>query len=308
MKRLVLIIIILFCFTSNVVWSSEESHSETIIYELVEPKYGSSKVPVELLIPSKPTRTPVPLIITQHGSTRDGGYLQKSIVQTDEYSKRLVKAANEWGFAIAVIDAFYNKGLNSSQKLKFPKARIYGRQVALALSENKKLDSKNFFYTGFSYGGSQANMMIEKKYFGKRLSWAGIVAAEPGCTVFIKPRAFSVPLLVLKGGESHYAPKPCITMIKLYQNAGAKVELIIFPKSNHFFSHNGYLTKGLAFNGCDENPILIFRGSGEFLDGTKVTKRSRKKCFTNNAGGGKSREDLDTAVKSAMKFFKRNLR
>ena len=78
-------------------------------------------------------------------------------------------------------------------------------------------------------------MMIEKKYFGKGLSWAGIVAAESACTVFIKPRAFSLPLLVLKGGQSHYTPMPCITMIKLYQNAGAKVELIIFPKSNHFF-------------------------------------------------------------------------
>ena len=86
--------------------------------------------------------------------------------------------------------------------------------------------------------------MIEEKNFGEGRSWAGIVAAEPACTIFIKPRAFSIPLLVLKGGKSHYTPKPCVTMIKLYQNAGAKVELIIFPKSNHFSATMVTLLKG----------------------------------------------------------------
>ena len=311
MKILFLVIIIQFCFTPNVVWSSDEPHSETIIYELLERKYGSSKVPVELIIPSKPKRTPVPLIITQHGSSRDGGFLRKSIVQTDEYSKRLVKAANERGFAIAVIDAFYNKGLKPSQKQKFPQAAVYGRQVAEKLSKNRKLDPNNFFYTGFSYGAHQALMMFKKLEFLDNLKWAGVVAAEPPCTTFIEPQNFPVPLLILKGGESHYTPIPCVTLTKLYKKVGADVELIIFEKSNHFFSHNGTIGKGIAFNGCDDNPVIISksRRGAVFLDGTKATRAIiNKKCFTKTSGSGKSREDLDRAVKSALNFIESNLR
>jgi dienelactone hydrolase len=288
-----------------------QSQGETIIYELEEKKYGKSKVPIEIIFPPNPIRTPIPLIITQHGSTRDAGNLSKSIVQTDEYSMRLVKVANETGFAIAVIDAFFNKGLESYQKLKFPNAAVYGRQVAAKLSENKKLDPNNFFYTGFSYGAHQALMMFKKLEFLDNLKWAGVVAAEPPCTTFVEPQKFPVPLLILKGGESHYTPIPCITLTKLYKKVGANVELIIFEKSNHFFSHNGTIGKGIAFNGCDANPVIINKsGKGAvFLDGTKATRAIiRKKCFTRTSGSGKSREDLDRAVKSALHFIKSNLR
>ena len=114
----------------SVVFITPQLQAETIIYELEEKKYGKSKVPIEIIMPSNPVRTPIPLIITQHGSSRDAGNLSQSIVQTDEYSMRLVKIANENGFAIAVIDAFFNKGLKAKQKQKFPNASAYGRQVA----------------------------------------------------------------------------------------------------------------------------------------------------------------------------------
>jgi dienelactone hydrolase len=293
------------------VFITPQLQAETIIYELEEKKYGKSKVPIEIIMPSNPVRTPIPLIITQHGSSRDAGNLSQSIVQTDEYSMRLVKIANENGFAIAVIDAFFNKGLKAKQKQKFPNASAYGRQVAGKLLKNKKLDPDNFFYTGFSYGAHQALMMFKKLKFSDNLKWAGIVAAEPPCTTFVEPQIFPVPLLILKGGESHYTPKPCITLTKLYKKSGANVELIIFEKSNHFFSHNGTIGKGIAFNGCDDNPVIINKsGKGAiFLDGTEATREIvRTKCFTRTSGIGKSREDLDRAIKSAFDFFKKNLR
>ena len=53
---------------------------------------------------------------------------------------------------------------------------------------------------------------VESNYdleFGDSKKWAGVVALEPPCNMFYKPRNFGTPLLVIKGGKSHYEPKPC---------------------------------------------------------------------------------------------------
>ncbi|MFL2797000.1 MAG: hypothetical protein ACJZ81_04690, partial [Paracoccaceae bacterium] len=46
---------------------SSKSFSETIELKLSEKKYGTSKVPVELIFPQNPIKKPIPLIILQHG-------------------------------------------------------------------------------------------------------------------------------------------------------------------------------------------------------------------------------------------------
>ena len=145
--------------------------------------------------------------------------------------------------------------------------------------------------------------------FGDERKWAGIVSLEPPCNIFHEPRNFIAPILVLKGGESHYEPKPCKTMIDLYASAGADASLKIFPKSNHFFSHNGKIVKGVAFNGCGNNPVVIgITNSLKFLDGSQANpKIVRKKCFTKTAGSGKSREDLKLAINASIEFFKSKL-
>ena len=70
-------------------------------------------------------------------------------------------------------------------------------------------------------------------------------------------------------------------MIDLYASAGADASLKIFPKSNHFFSHNGKIVKGVAFNGCGDNPVIIgINNSLKFLDGSQANpKIVRKKCL-----------------------------
>ena len=289
--------------------TSSQSFSETIKLELSEKKYGTSNVPIELIFPENPIKKPIPLIILQHGSTRDAGNISNGIVQTDVQMKKLSEAALNNGFAVAIIDAFYKKNVKSHQKTKFPQAQVYAKQVASYFSKNPKLDSNNFFYTGFSYGGHAALRLMKDLEFGDKRKWAGIVSLEPPCNIFHEQRNFGTPLLVLKGGESHYEPKPCKTMVDLYISAGADAYLKVFPKSNHFFSHNGKIVKGVAFNGCGDNPVIIgIRNSLQFLDGSMANpKIIRKKCFTKTGGSGKSREDLKLAINSSINFLKLKL-
>ena len=94
-------------------------------------------------------------------------------------------------------------------------------------------------------------------------------------------------------------------MTNLFKNAGSDSEMVIFPKSNHFFSHNGKFVKGKAVNGCADNPVVIKEGGGAvFLDGSEVTREIfAKNCRTQRTGSGKTREDLDKVVKLSVGFF-----
>ena len=298
-----------FIYIVILIISPSLSFSETIKLKLSESKYGPSNVPVELMFPEKPIKNPIPLIILQHGSVRDAGHVSDGIVKTDVQMKNLAQSSLKNGFAVAIIDAFYKKNIKASQKTKFPEAQVYAKQVASHLSKNAELDSNNFFYTGFSYGGHAALKLMNDLEFGDERKWAGIVSLEPPCNIFHEPRNFITPILVLKGGESHYEPKPCKTMIDLYASASADASLKIFPKSNHFFSHNGKIVKGVAFNGCGNNPVVIgITNSLKFLDGSQANpKIVRKKCFTKTAGSGKSREDLKLAINASIEFFKSKL-
>jgi dienelactone hydrolase len=296
---LMVVFTILFCGGIELVWA------DTIILNLEERKHGKSLVPVKILFPSKPIKKPIPLIILQHGSTRDAGRVFNSIVETDEHQKQLANAALDSGFAVALIDAFYKKQLKSNQKTLFPVAQEYARQIAGHFVLDNRLDPTNFFYHGFSYGGNSALLLMGDLKINNNYRWAGIVAAEPPCNVFHEARKFISPLLTIKGGESHYEPLPCETMTRMYKKAGADAEIITLPKSNHFFSHNGEIVKGLAFNGCGNNPVILKKSKNAiFFDGS-IASRSivREKCFTKQGGSGKSREDLAHVINLSIQFF-----
>jgi dienelactone hydrolase len=284
--------------------------AETLFLEVEEKKHGPAKVPVELIFPDKPLNVPTPLVMLQHGSTRDAGQVFNSIVETDEHQKRLARHALERGFAVAIVDAFHKKGLAGNQKTQFPDAHIYARQIATHLAEDVRLDNSNFFFSGFSYGGHAALMLLGDLSFGQNKVWSGIVSAEPPCNIFHEARKFETPLLTIKGAESHYEPLPCQTMTNLYIRAGADAEIIVLPKANHYFSHNGKITKGLAINGCGSNPVIVkIAGGVSFLDGSPANgKIIREKCFTKKAGSGKSREALDKAVTLSVDFFEKHLK
>jgi dienelactone hydrolase len=309
MPKLFLLIVNFFSFIFLILIACSSSFSETIKLELSEKKYGVSTVPVELIFPENPIKQPIPLIILQHGSVRDAGHVFDGIVKTDVQMKNLAKSSLKNGFAVALVDAFYKKNLKGSQKTKQPYAQFYAKQIASHLSKNIKLDPNNFFYAGFSYGGRAAVMLMNDLEFGDSKKWAGVIALEPPCNMFYKPRNFGTPLLVIKGGKSHYEPKPCKTMTDLYISAGADANFELFPESNHYFSRNGKIGKGIAFNGCGDNPVIISKNNSfKFLDGSVATpKIIRKKCFTKTGGSGKTREDLELVIDASISFFKLKL-
>jgi dienelactone hydrolase len=282
--------------------------AETLKVEIEERKFGKSEILVEIVLPSNDYDKKLPLIITQHGSTLDAE-IDGSTVRTDEHSKRLLEKAIKEGFAVAVVDAFYTHDIKPNQKHSQPYAADYAKGLAAMLSEDSRFDPNNFFFSGFSYGGHHAHFLFENLNFTREHSWAAIVAAEPPCNAFFKAKRYGTPVLTLKGGESHYKPRPCEILTELYQKEGTDAKLIVYPKSNHYFSHNGKITEGIAFNGCNENPIIMQDdGVWAFLNGEKANREiAVKRCMTKTGGSGKSREDLDLAIDATIEFFKEKI-
>ena len=115
-----------------------------------------------------------------------------------------------------------------------------------------------------------------------------------------------VQYLSSKARKAIIAQKPCRTFTELFNKEGSKVTLKIFPKSNHHFSHNGQKIVGIAFNGCEDNPVILrFNGKHTFLDGNPADKAKVRwqKCFTQRGGSGKTYEDFNEAISSVIDFF-----
>jgi dienelactone hydrolase len=262
---------------------------------------------VEISFPKKITGK-LPLIITQHGSTRDGKKIQDGA--TDEYSKRIIKEGTKQGFAVAALDAFYKKPITSTEKTRFPDALNYANELRKILIKDERFDKEKFFYTGFSYGAQQVLKTIGAPYNNKDPNaWKAIASAEPGCNLFHKPIKLSFPVLIIKGEESHYYIEPCKILEKELLKAGNKVKLVNISKVNHFFSTKGKIVKGVAVNGCRYDPIIKMPDGKSFLySGAEISrKEARKRCFTNEAGKGKNRKKLNEAVNLTINFFKDNM-
>ena len=265
------------------------------------------EVLVEISFPKKFTEK-LPVIITQHGSTRDGKKIKDGAI--DEYSKRIIEEGIKQGFAVAAIDAFYKKGIKSTDKNLFPSATVYANNLRKILLEDDRFDKNNIFYTGFSYGAEQVLKTIGAPFNNENpKSWKAVVAAEPGCNSFHQPVKLNYPILIIKGEESHYYIEPCKILEKEMLKKGNNVSIVVLPKANHYFSTNGEIGKGIALNGCRYNPIIRKSdGTQQMYDGSKISKKeARKKCLTSESGKGKNRKKLNEAVKLTVDFFKGNL-
>lgn len=283
--------------------SVQAQTSTTETFKFSERRFGETEVPVEINLPTSGS-PPFPVIISQHGSERDGKTFTGGVGKTDEYTKRLIDRALTRGYAVLAIDAFHNKGLEANDKLQFPTASAYAEMLRDKVGELTNLDPRNIFYTGFSYGGRS---VLDALYKPMEISkWRALAAAEPDCNSFAAPKPLPTPVLVMKGEESHYPPKPCQIMAKMYQEAGSDFTVKLFSKSNHYFSHNGRIGKGKAYNGCSDDPIVIYgRGNFKTASGVPVSFEELRagRCMTATGGSGKSREDLNDAVDTALDFF-----
>lgn len=280
--------------------------SKVELYPLRERVFGEMQVPVEIFFPKVGT-APYPLIIHQHGSSRDGFSFEGGIGKTDEHGTRLKQAALSKGYAFAALDAFESKGLRPSDKTKFPNAANYARQLRnLLLAKYSNLNPKNTFYTGFSYGGDS---VMNQLYPPQRAGWTALVAAEPSCNLVAQPSPMPYPLLILKGTESHYYPIACQLVVERHLKIGNPVKLSLFEGGNHYFSLNGEIIyNGIAFNGCSKNPIFRVRGVLRRYDGTLIQQEDIQKCFTQESGKGQSRELLDNAIAQTIAFFEKHKR
>ena len=140
---------------------------------------NSPEVLVEISLP-KNEKGKLPVIITQHGSTRDGKKIKDGAI--DEYSKRIIEQGTKEGFAVAAIDAFYKKQIKPTDKTLFPNATEYANNLRKILEKDDRFDKNKIFYTGFSYGAEQVLKTIGAPFNNQNpKAWKAVVAAEPGC-------------------------------------------------------------------------------------------------------------------------------
>mgnify|MGYP005695674603 CR=1 FL=1 len=314
MKKVLIIILLSFFHngTANADNSYETKNFEEKNIVVLKFKVPDKKFPnrdyvlAQIHFP-KILNTKFPLIIHQHGSTRDGLEFEAWGGKTDEWGRRLVDVGLDRGYAVAIIDAFYDRDLKPGDKLKFPRAVNIALKLGKILSDSEKIDKSKIFYTGFSYGASQV-LKLQGDSYSNQDVFKAVVAAEPGCNVVPAPVLSNFSTLIIKGGKSHYYPIACRSYFEVIKKIN-KVEYVLIPEVDHYFSLNGKIVKGKAFNGCSDNIILFYAdGTHKHLDGTLTNrKEAKQKCMTNEAGGGKSREKLDEAINLALNFFDKNL-
>ena len=311
-KVFISIIFFLFCgviYADNS-YEMKTFEDETIVvlkFNAPDKKFPNKDLVLAQIHFPKLLNTKFPLIIHQHGSARDGFEFEEWGGTTDEWGKRIVDAGLDRGYAVAVIDAFYDRGIKPGDKLKFPSAVNIALKLGKILSDIEKIDGSKIFYTGFSYGAEQVLNLQGGRYSNQDV-FKAVVAAEPGCNVKPSPAITNLSTLIIKGGKSHYYPIACKSYFEVIKKIN-KVEYALIPEADHYFSLNSKIGKGKAFNGCSDNIILVYpSGTWKHLDGTLTNqKEARQKCMTNEAGGGKSREKLDEAINLALNFFDKNL-
>ena len=285
----------------NTIYNSE-------ILNFTSESRGVEKPVIALIVTPKKSQGPFPVIISQHGSSRDGMRFPGGDGYTDEYSTRLIREGVKRGFAVVAIDAFYKTKLQPNQKGKFPDAFQYALDLKEILVKSPRFDRENIFFTGFSYGAAQVNKSVDIRADYKSTQWKAVASAEPGCNVISDPINVGFPILMIKGSDSHYYIEPCQYFERLLRKTGVDVTFTVIKESNHFFSTNGKNTKGIAVNGCRHNPVVRMQnGSMLFADGTRATRRLiRNRCFTREAGSGKNRAHLDLVINYILTFFEKH--
>ena len=282
----------------------KKQNIEVIKFQMPDQKFpGKDDVLAQIHFPSN-INEKLSIIVHQHGSTRDGFKFKKWGGKTDEWGKRLIDKATERDYAVALLDTFYKRKLEPTDKDKFPNAILAALELSYILSQDERFDKSKIFYTGFSYGAGQVLKLQDERSAYNNIFRAA-VAAEPSCNIVSNPYKTKTATLIIKGEESHYYPVACKYYFKMVKEIGNEIEYVSIPKANHFFSLNGSITKGKAVNGCSDNIVIrLPKRKFRFADGTPTNSEEvLKKCFTTEAGKGKTRERLNEAINIALNFI-----
>ena len=255
----------------------KKQNIEVIKFQMPDQKFpGKDDVLAQIHFPSN-IKERLPIIIHQHGSTRDGYKFKKWGGKTDEWGKRLIDKATERGYAVVLLDTFYKRNVEPTDKDKFPNAILAALELSYILSQDKRFDKSKIFYTGFSYGAGQVLKLQDERSAYNNIFRAA-VAAEPSCNIVSKPYKTKTATLMIKGEESHYYPVACKYYFNMIKEMGNEIEYVSIPKANHFFSLNGSITKGKAVNGCSDNIVIrLPKRKLRFADGTPTNREEVKK-------------------------------
>ena len=246
-----------------------------------------------------------PVIVVQHGSSRNGYKFKSEGGKSDEFSKNIVKKGLENGYVVVVPDMFYNGPDVGSNKGSFPNGNQANLVLKRILSKDKRLDINNIFYTGFSWGGDTTLAYLNNFYQSDRFQpfWKALAAVEPSCNRVQQPVKYRFPILIVKAEKSHYAPKPCIFYKDMILKQSNNIDLVIIPGVNHYFSSDMKEVKGMAVNACADNIVI------KQLDGTWVRADGQpssgkpQECFGTRVIAGKNYKKMPEAADEVIKFF-----
>jgi dienelactone hydrolase len=303
----ILILVISFnskAFSDIEVKKIKDKNIEVIKFQAPDRNFPNNDDVLAQIYFPKNNNKKLPVIIHQHGSTRDGLVFKEWGGNSDEWGKRLVKKALERGYAVALLDTFYKRKLKPTDKEKFPNSVLAALELSYILSQDERFNKSKIFYTGFSYGASSVLKLQDKRSAYNNIFKAA-VAAEPSCNIVSNPYKTTTKTLIIKGEESHYYPVACKYYFKMIKKMGNNIEYVSIPKVNHFFSLNGSLTTGKAVNGCSDNIVIrLSKRKYKFADGTPTSREEvLKRCYTTEAGTGRTREKLDEAINIALNFI-----
>ena len=306
---IIFILVFVISFNSKVfsdieVKKIKEKNIEVIKFQAPDRNFPNNDDVLAQIYFPKNNNKKLPLIIHQHGSTRDGLDFKEWGGNSDEWGKRLVKKALERGYAVALLDTFYKRKLKPTDKEKFPNSVLAALELSYILSQDERFNKSKIFYTGFSYGASNVLKLQDERSAYNNIFKAA-VAAEPSCNIVSNPYKTKTITLIIKGEESHYYPVACEYYFNMIKKMGNKIEYVSIPKVNHFFSLNGSITTGKAVNGCSDNIVIrLPKRKFKFADGTPTSREEvLKKCYTTEAGKGRTREKLNEAIDIALNFI-----
>ena len=306
---IIFILVLVISFNSKVfsdieVKKIKDKNIEVIKFQAPDRNFPNNDDVLAQIYFPKNNNKKLPVIIHQHGSTRDGLVFKEWGGNSDEWGKRLVKKALERGYAVALLDTFYKRKLKPTDKEKFPNSVLAALELSYILSQDERFNKSKIFYTGFSYGASNVLKLQDERSAYNNIFKAA-VAAEPSCNIVSNPYKTKTVTLIIKGEESHYYPAACKYYFNMIKKMGNEIEYVSIPKVNHFFSLNGSITTGKAVNGCSDNIVIrLPKRKFKFADGTPTSRDEvLKKCYTTEAGKGRTREKLDEAINIALNFI-----
>ena len=115
---IIFILVFIISFNSKVfsdieVKKIKEKNIEVIKFQAPDRNFPNNDDVLAQIYFPKNNNKKLPVIIHQHGSTRDGLEFKEWGGNSDEWGKRLVKKALERGYAVALLDTFYKKKIKT---------------------------------------------------------------------------------------------------------------------------------------------------------------------------------------------------